>query len=110
MQLDAGFVTVFAVVASAVVLVLGGVITHLAYRAARRTGSPVMRRFAGGFALVTLGLLTGGGLHQVLGWRLVDGVLVQRVLTALGFGLLVYSLYAHEGGPSSGRDDTNRRK
>ena len=88
-------ITMLVVVVSAVVLVLGGVITHLAYRAARRTGSPVMTQFAAGFALVTLGLLFGGCLHQVFGGSFLGGVLLQRVLMALGFGLLVYSLYAH---------------
>ena len=82
------------VTTSAVVLVLGGIITHLASRAARHTGSPVMRRFTAGFALVTLALLFGGG-HQVFGWSFLGGVLVQRAPTAVGFGLLVSSLYTH---------------
>jgi len=84
-----------AVIASAATLALGGVITHLAYRAYRRTRSPVMRTFTAGFGLVTLGLLFGGGVHQLLGLELVAGVLVQRLLTVAGFGLLVYSLYGH---------------
>ncbi|MBX0322522.1 hypothetical protein EGH21_05720 [Halomicroarcula sp. F13] len=93
--MDTTLLTMLAVLTSAVVLVLGGVITHLAYRAARRNGSPVMRRFAAGFGLVTLGLLLGGGVHQLLGWSFLGGVLLQRSVTALGFGLLVYSLYGH---------------
>jgi phage tail protein X len=83
------------VVASALTLALGGVITHLAYRAYRRTRSPVLRTFAAGFGLVTLGLLFGGGIHQLLGLDLLAGLLAQRVLTVAGFALLVYSLYAH---------------
>lgn len=75
-------------------LVLGGLITYHAYRAYRRTRSPVLRTFTGGFALVTLGLLFGGGIHQLLGLDLVVGLLAQRLLTVAGFGLLVYSLYA----------------
>ncbi|MBX0295930.1 DUF7521 family protein [Haloarcula nitratireducens] len=93
--MDPALATVLVVITSAVVLVLGGVVTHLAYRAARRSGSPVMRRFAAGFGLVTLGLLLGGGAHQLLGWRFLDGVLLQRIVTVLGFGLLVHSLYSH---------------
>ena len=87
--------TMLVVVASAMALALGGVLTHLAYRAYRRTGSPVLRTFAAGFGLVTLGLLFGGGLHQVLGLGFLPGLLVQRLLTLLGFGLLIYSLYSN---------------
>ncbi|WP_276273392.1 DUF7521 family protein [Haloarcula litorea] len=94
--MDPALVTMLVVIASAVVLALGGVITHLAYRAARRTGSRVMHRFALGFGLVTLGLLFGGGVHQLLGWRFADGVLLQRALTAVGFALLVHSLYTRD--------------
>ena len=98
--------TFLVFVASAVVLALGGIITHLAYRAYRRTKSPVLRAFAAGFGLVTLGLLFGGGIHQLLGMNLFAGLLVQRVLTVAGFALLVYSLYAHVDEPA---DPTPRR-
>ncbi|MFB6143093.1 MAG: hypothetical protein ABEJ30_07090 [Halorientalis sp.] len=94
-------VVLFVVVANTVVLVLGGVVVHLAYRAYRRTGRGEMRRFAVGFGLVTLGLLFGGGLHQVLGTRLVVATLAQSSLTALGFGILTYSLYADVPEPAA---------
>jgi hypothetical protein len=93
--MEPAFVALVVVLTSAVALVLGGVISHLAYRAARRTQSRVLYRFAAGFGLVTLGLLSGGALHQLLGWTVLEGVLVQRLLTIAGFGLLVYSLYSH---------------
>lgn len=89
-------ITLLVVVASAVTLALGAVLTHLAYRAYRRTGSPVLRSFTLGFGLVTLGLLFGGGVHQVLGLGFLPGLLAQRLLTVAGFGLLIYSLYANE--------------
>lgn len=88
------FLGLLVVIASAVALVLGGIITHLAYRAYRRTNSPVLRSFTAGFGLVTLGLLFGGGIHQLLGLELLAGLVAQRLLTVAGFGLLVYSLYA----------------
>jgi glyoxylase-like metal-dependent hydrolase (beta-lactamase superfamily II) len=82
----------------------GGVITHLAYRAYRRTRSPVMCTFAAGFALVTPGLLFCGASHQLLGLDLAASLLTKRLLTVAGFGLLVYSLYGHgeESGPPGG--------
>ena len=88
--------TLLVVIASAVTLALGGVLTHLAYRAYRRTGSPILRSLTAGFGLVTLGLLFGGGLHQILGLGFLPGLLAQRLLTVAGFGLLIYSLYATE--------------
>ena len=87
-------VVLFVVAANAVVLALGGVITHLAYRAYRRTRMEAMRRFAAGFGLITLGLLFGGGLHQLVGTGVLVAILAQVTLTALGFGVLAYSLYA----------------
>lgn len=92
--MDSGIV-LLVVLANAVVLTLGGVITHLAVRAYRRTGSPQLRAFSLGFGLVTLGLLAGGGVHQLLGEDVLVGVAVQGVASALGFGLLTYSLYVH---------------
>lgn len=80
------------VIVSTVVFRLGAVITHLAYQAYRRTDSPVLGLFAMGFAFVTFGLLAGGSLDYVFGMDFLTGILLQRVLTAIGYGLLIYSL------------------
>jgi hypothetical protein len=101
-------VVLFVVIANAVVLALGGIITHLAYRAYRRTRLVTMRRFAVGFGLTTLGLLFGGGLHQVVGTGVLVGVLAQVSLTALGFGVLAYSLYAELPEEQDGRGAVSR--
>ena len=90
--------TTLVIVAEAVVLALGGIITHLAYRASKRTHSLALRRFATGFAVITLGALFGGGVHQLLGEDLLLGVLVQNGFTAVGLALLAYSLFAEEPG------------
>lgn len=94
--MDVGLTILLVVVVNAVVLVLGSLITHLSYRAYRRTRGRELRLFTLGFALLTLGFLVGGGLHQLLGTDLLTGVLVQSVLTALGLAALVYSLYVRE--------------
>lgn len=83
----------FIIIAKLVVLVLGGVITHLAYRAFRRTGATALKLFAIGFGVITVGALIGGGIDQFSGFGLAVGVLVQSSLTAVGFGVLAYSLY-----------------
>jgi uncharacterized membrane protein YfcA len=94
--MDEGLTILLVVVVNAVVLVLGGLITHLSYRAYRRTRSRELRLFTLGFAVLTVGFLVGGGLHQLLGMDLLTGILAQSVLTALGLATLVYSLYVRE--------------
>ena len=86
--------TPFIVAAKVVVLVLGGVITHLAYRAFRRTGATALKLFAIGFGVITVGALIGGGIDQLAGFGLKVGVFVQSALTAIGFIVLAWSLYA----------------
>ncbi|MFB6135447.1 MAG: hypothetical protein ABEJ04_01685 [Halobacteriaceae archaeon] len=101
--MERDLVVLLVVVANAVVLVLGGVVTHLAYRAYRRTGTRELRALGAGFGLITLGLLAGGGLHQVVGADVLAGVAVQSAATAVGFGLVIYSLYARDVGSPGGR-------
>jgi hypothetical protein len=99
--------TTLVIAVEAVVLALGSVITHLAYRASKRTRSIALRRFAVGFGVITLGALFGGGVHQLAGADLLWGVLVQNGFTAVGLGLLAYSLYAK--GPDEALEETSIR-
>lgn len=85
--------TTVLVVAKTVTAVLGTLLTVLALRACRRTGSPALRALAAGIGLVTVGALLGGALHQLVGVSLATGVAVQGVCTALGFAVLTYSVY-----------------
>lgn len=87
------------VAVKAVVLVLGGTITYLAYKASRRTQSVALRAFAAGFGVITLGALVAGGLDKLVGVGLQTSVLVQSALTAAGFAVLAYSLYATDPEP-----------
>lgn len=82
------------VVAKLVVLVLGGVISFLAYRAFRRTRVHALKLFTIGFGIITVGGIIGGGIDQLAGFGLMVGIFVQSSLTALGFAVLAYSLYA----------------
>lgn len=92
--------TLVLVVAKTVTVVLGSVITLLAARAFRRTGSPALRSLAAGIGLITLGALAGGALHQVFGVALAVGVAVQAVCTAVGFAVMTYSIYVAGDGPT----------
>lgn len=88
----------YIIAAKAIVLVLGGLITHLAYKAYRRRGSPELRWFSVGFGIITLGAFLGGVLDLVIGVRLATGVFVESILLALGFAVLAHALYAREPG------------
>jgi hypothetical protein len=80
------------VAAKTVTLLLGGLITYMTARAYRRTGAPSLRALAIGFGVVTLGgLLAGAG--EAVGLALQDSVLIQSVVTAVGFAVITYSLY-----------------
>lgn len=98
--------TALTAVAKGVVLVLSGTITLFAYRAARRTGSEALRLFAIGFAVISLGALLGGGVHLLSSYDIRIGIVVQSLLTAIGFTLLAYSLYAT---PLEGTDTESYR-
>lgn len=89
-----------------VTLLLGALITHLAAKAYLRTGARALRSLAIGFALVTLGALLGGLLHQT-GTRFALSQNVQSLFTAAGFAVLVHSLYADASGV--GNDHGPRR-
>ena len=75
-------------------LVLGGLITFLAYKAYRRTRSRSLGALALGFGIVTLGSLLAGIADQVLSADFRTGLLLESALIAIGFAVIVYSLYA----------------
>jgi hypothetical protein len=77
-------------------LLLGGLITFYSYRAYTRTGSKALRALAIGFGLVTLGALLAGVTDQILGLAINTSLVIESALTALGFGVIVYSLYAQD--------------
>jgi len=85
--------TVVLVAAKTATLAFGSVLTSLSYRAFKRTNSHALRALATGIGLLTLGAFLGGVLHQLAGISLEASVGVQSVFTALGFGVMTYSLF-----------------
>lgn len=81
------------VAVKAFILVVGAGITLVAFRAHRKSGDDSMRALSVGFGVVTLGALLAGIVHKLLGLSLTDGVLLNSVLTAIGFSVIGYSLY-----------------
>lgn len=77
-----------------VTMLLGGLVTLMAFRAYRRTGAPPLRALAIGFGIVTLGGVLAGVGDLTGTTNLETSVLLQSVVTAIGFGVITYSLYS----------------
>ncbi|WP_410765235.1 hypothetical protein [Haloferax sp. DFSO60] len=75
------------------ILILGGLITYFSLKAYRRTGSSALRALALGFGIVTFGALLAGAFDMLLSIDFATGVLVDAVLTFVGFAVITYSLY-----------------
>lgn len=87
-------ITTLVVAFKTLTLTLGGLITYLSFRAYRRTGADALRAFAIGFGVVTLGALFAGVADQLLQAPSDYALVIESALTAVGFGIIVYSLYA----------------
>ena len=81
------------IIAKTAILVLGGSITYYALRAYGRTANRSLRALSIGFGIVTVGALVGGVSHQIIGADLAVGIAANSLLTAVGFAVIVYSLY-----------------
>lgn len=86
----------YIVLTQSVTLACGGLVTLLALRAHRRTGSRALRSLALGLGLVTVGGLVAGGIHQFTGLGIATAVAVQGTFTGLGFAVLASSLFVRE--------------
>ncbi|MFC7130608.1 DUF7521 family protein [Haloferax chudinovii] len=86
-----GVITAIAVVKFAILL-LGGGITYIAFKAYRRTGEKSLRLLGIGFGVITLGALLTGVANQFFSVSLAHGVLINSVFVALGLAVIMYSL------------------
>jgi hypothetical protein len=76
------------------ILICGGLITYFSYKAYTNTGERSLRALAAGFGVITFGALLAGVLDTILNVSLAFGVLVDAVLTLVGFAIITYSLYS----------------
>jgi hypothetical protein len=79
-----------------ITLLLGGLITYLAYKAYRRTGARSLRFLAVGFGIVTMGTFLAGVVDRLFASAFQWGLLIESALIAVGFAVIIYSLYATE--------------
>ena len=89
-------VSVTVIALKTLTLLLGGLITFLAYRAYRRTRAQSLGALAVGFGVITLGAFLAGAGNLIFSLALEQSLLLESGLTAGGFIVIVYSLYATE--------------
>jgi hypothetical protein len=82
------------VIVKTIILLLGGSVAYIAYKAYLRTGTSALRELSIGFGVITFGALLAGVAHQVLAVPLEIGFLINSILVAVGFGFVLYSLYS----------------
>lgn len=76
-----------------ITLLIGATITFFSYRAYRRTGVLALRALTIGFGIVTLGSLLAGVVDQFVTLGRDSAIVVESALTAVGFAVILYSLY-----------------
>ena len=81
------------VVVKITALVLGGIVSLMAYRAYARTRIAGLQYFAVGLAVITLGTALVGVFHHVGGASATVGMLLESVLICFGFVVMIVGLY-----------------
>lgn len=66
------------------ILVVGGVVTYLAYSASRRTADPSLRLLAVEFTFVGVGVLLAGFTFELLG----VGIMVESLFVFAGLSVI----------------------
>ena len=90
-----GTITAIAVV-KAVILILGGGITYIAYKAYRRSGDLSIGVLGIGFGVITVGAFLTGIANQFFSVSLEIGVLVNSIFVAIGLAVIMYSLHMQQ--------------
>ena len=74
------------------ILLIGGLVSYLAYKAHRRTGSESLRLLSIGFGLVVVGVFLAGVTFELVGVPLGVGVLIESLFGLAGLAIIAYSL------------------
>jgi hypothetical protein len=86
-------ITTFIIGFKILSLLFGGLITYLAFKAYRKTRSRSLGALSLGFGIITAGTFLAGVLDQAFGAGFQTSQLVESALIAVGFLVIVYSLY-----------------
>lgn len=74
------------------ILVVGGMVTYLAFRAYKRTEERSLGLLAGGFGLIVVGVLLAGFTFEMLDIAFGVGILVESLFVLAGLSIIAYSL------------------
>ena len=74
--------------------IIGALITYFAWKAYRRTQADALQPLAVGFGVVTLGAMLAGAIDQLAPVNSTYALMADSALTAVGFAIILYSLYA----------------
>jgi len=77
-----------------VALVLGAFIVYLAYKGYSRNANKPLLYVALGFALITAATMVEGILYVIIGSDLLVALVISTLITAIGFGAIIYSVYS----------------
>ncbi|MFC7140516.1 hypothetical protein ACFQMA_11835 [Halosimplex aquaticum] len=80
-------------VVKSVILLLGGGITIIAFRAYQRARDSSLGVLGVGFGVITLGALVSGAANQFFAVSLETGVFINSLFLAVGLAVIMYSLY-----------------
>ncbi|WP_248910321.1 DUF7521 family protein [Halocatena marina] len=81
------------VVVKMTALLLGGVVSLMAYRAYSRTRIAGLQYFAVGLTIITLGTFLVGVFHHIGGASVTIGMLLESVILSIGFVVMIVGLY-----------------
>ncbi|MEF8778056.1 MAG: hypothetical protein V5A36_04000 [Natronomonas sp.] len=79
-------------VVKTLILVVGGIVTYLAFSAYRRTYDRALGFLGVGFGLIVIGVLLAGVTFELLSVALGVGILVESLFVLLGLSIIAYSL------------------
>jgi heme/copper-type cytochrome/quinol oxidase subunit 3 len=74
------------------ILLVGGVVTYLAFSAYRRTEDRSLGLLATGFGLIVVGVLLAGLTFELLSSSLGVGILIESLFVLSGLSIIAYSL------------------
>lgn len=85
---------VFAIIIiKAIILLLGGAITYIAFKAYRRTRTKSIQLLGIGFGVLTFGAFLTGMATQIFDFSLELGVLTNSVFVAIALAIIMLSLH-----------------
>ncbi|MFO7927861.1 MAG: DUF7521 family protein [Halobacteriota archaeon] len=85
-------IQVAVAVVKTLILIVGGLVTYLAFSAYRRTYDRSLGFLAVGFGLIVVGVLLAGVTFELLNVALGVGVLIESLFVLFGLATIAYSL------------------